>query len=68
MDFKQLQNKLDEIISNHNVSKETLSLLLEIKNDLNTISTDKDRVQIYLKWISIFKDASYIFTNFKDFF
>ncbi len=67
MDIKQLQTKIDYIISNKELSNEVIDILQEIKSDLGNIKSREDKIQIYLKWISVFKDASNLIILLKDY-
>ncbi|GEM_PF-7048321 len=68
MSAKELKNKIDFIILNNELSKDTIKILLEIKEEIKDDSTVEQRLTIFIKWMSIFKDATNIFSIFKDYF
>lgn len=68
MSAKELKNKIDFIILNNELSKDTIKILLEIKEEIKDNSTVEQRLTIFIKWMSIFKDATNIFSIFKDYF
>ena len=63
----ELKNKLQEVIDNNELSEDVVKTLEEIRDIIKDDISKEDSLNILLKWMSIFKDATNIYSVFKDF-
>lgn len=68
MDAKYIKNKISYVLENYELSDEARSILVELQEEINDNLNQEERFSVFIKWMSIFKDAANIANIFKEFF
>lgn len=62
-----LKEKIEFALSNHEMSNEVRELVISLKESLEKDLDENQKWQLYLKWITIFKDASQLILTSQKF-
>lgn len=61
---EELSQKINYVLTNFELSAEVKTLLLDLKDQLNKDLSSNEKFDLWIKFVSIFKDFAVIASNF----